>query len=95
MKIWGGPPKVVGAYNNQKVTEKVHKTPNTVSKKDIVSISSDAKDYQTVMKALKDIPDIRKEKVEELLKKYESGNYNVSGSEVADKIIKSIIDMRA
>jgi len=38
-------------------------------KKDVVSISNQAKDFQTAMKALKEIPDIRKDKVEELARK--------------------------
>jgi len=41
-------------------------------KKDVVSISNQAKDFQTAMKALKEIPDIRKDKVEELARKIES-----------------------
>ena len=46
------------------------------------------------MKHLKDIPDIRKDKVEEIAKKLHSGNYDINGNEVADKIIKSIFDTK-
>jgi len=63
-------------------------------KKDVVSISNQAKDFQTAMKALKEIPDIRKDKVEELARKIESGTYKVSEEDIADKILKSILDRK-
>jgi len=46
------------------------------------------------MKALKEIPDIRKDKVEELARKIESGTYKVSEEDIADKILKSILDRK-
>jgi len=60
----------------------------------VVSISNQAKDFQTAMKALKEIPDIRKDKVEELARKIESGTYKVSEEDIADKILKSILDRK-
>jgi negative regulator of flagellin synthesis FlgM len=65
------------------------------SKKDMVSISNQAKDLQAVQKALKGVPDIRKDKVDTLLSAYEAGNYNVNGKDVADRIISSVIDKKA
>lgn len=94
MKIWGEIPKVLGIYDKQKNLNKIDKTAGTASKKDIVSISSQAKDYQTVMKALRDVPDVRQDKVNELVDKYQSGNYDVNGKDIADKIIKSVLDKR-
>ena len=46
------------------------------------------------MKHLKDIPDTRLDKVEEYSKKISSGNYDVKGRDIADKIIKSIFDKK-
>lgn len=94
MKIWGEIPKVNGVYGKQKNVGKVQKTDGVSSKTDIISISNQAKDYQTVMKALKDVPDIRKEKVEGLIEKFQSGTYDVKETDVADKILKSIIDKK-
>jgi negative regulator of flagellin synthesis FlgM len=92
MKIWGGIPKILGVYDKQKNVGKVDKTSGVSNKKDVLSISNQAKDFQTVMKAIKDIPDIRQDKVKELSEKYDSGTYNVSGNDVADKVLKSMME---
>lgn len=94
MKIWGDVPKVSGVYGKHKGLDKVERTAPVKNKKDIISISTQGKDYQAAVKAVKETPDIRQEKINDLLKKYESGNYNVNGKEVADNIIKSIIDRK-
>ncbi|MFZ5986023.1 MAG: flagellar biosynthesis anti-sigma factor FlgM [Bacillota bacterium] len=95
MKIWGEIPKVTGVYDKQKNVNKVDKTRNVASKKDVVSISNQAKDFQTVMKALRDVPDIRKDKVEGIKERYEAGDYEVKETDIADKILKSIADKKA
>ena len=95
MKIWGDIPKVSGVYDKQKSLSKVDKTSGVSAKKDVVSISSQAKDYQTVMKALRDVPDVRNDKVSELADKYESGNYDVKGGTIADKVVNSMLDRKA
>lgn len=91
MKIWGEVPKVSQVYE-KKNASKVDTVSGSSGKQDVVSISNNAKDFQTVMKALKDVPDIRKDKVEEIREKYESGDYEISGSEIADKVMKSLTD---
>lgn len=95
MKIWGEIPKILGVYDKQKNVGKTEKASGAASKKDVVSISNQAKDFQTVMKALKDVPDMRQDKVNELSEKYETGNYDVSGNDIAGKILKSIFDKKA
>ena len=95
MRIPGDLPKVTGIYGTQKNTGRVGKTEATVSKKDVLSISNEAKDYQTVYKALKDVPDIRQNKVAELSGRFETGSYNVTGKDVADKVINAVFDKKA
>jgi len=92
MKIWGEIPKVSGIYSNQKSVGKVDKVDTVSSKKDVVSISNEAKDIQTVMKALKNTPDIRTELVDRLREKYEAGEYQVKETDIADKILKSLTE---
>lgn len=92
MKIWGEIPKVSGIYSNQKSLGKVDKVDSVSSKKDVVSISNEAKDIQTVMKALKNTPDIRAELVDRLKEKYEAGEYEVKETDIADKILKSLME---
>lgn len=94
MKIWGEIPKIFGIYDKQKNISKVEKASGISSRKDVVSISNQAKDFQTVMKALRETPDIRLDKVKELTDKLESGKYDVRGKDVADRILKSIIDKK-
>lgn len=92
MKIWGDAPKVQRVTNRQNNIASTEKTKEVPQRKDEVSISSTAKDYQTVMKALKSVPDIRPHHVDELSKKYQSGSYNINSTDIADKIIKSVQD---
>jgi negative regulator of flagellin synthesis FlgM len=95
MKIWGEIPKIFGVYDKQKSVGKVDKASGVAPKKDVLSISSEAKDFQTVMKGLKDVPDIRADKVKELSSRYDSGTYDVNGKDIADRVIKAIIDKKA
>ena len=95
MKISGDIYNVAKVYNKQKSVESIGKTSAIIPKKDVVSISSNAKDYQTVSKALKDVPDVRQSKVDEFSDLYQSGGYDVSGKEIVEKIGKNILDQKA
>jgi negative regulator of flagellin synthesis FlgM len=90
MKVWGEVPKVsqVSQVKNNKVGN-ITETSSVNTKKDGYSVSQSAKDYQTVMRELDKIPDIREEKVQKLIEKYEAGNYDVSGEDVIDKLLKT------
>jgi negative regulator of flagellin synthesis FlgM len=94
MKIWGDIPKVFGIYGKNKKVAGVDKKSGIPSKKDVVSISNQAKDFQTVKKALKEVPDVREDKVRELNERFYSGKYDVKGSDVADRIVKSMLDKK-
>ncbi|RCX14775.1 FlgM family anti-sigma-28 factor [Anaerobacterium chartisolvens] len=94
MKVWGEIPKILGIYENQKSVKKIEAASEIKSKKDVVSISSHAKDLQTVIKAIKDMPDIRQDKVSEISLRFKTGVYNVDGKETADKILKSVLDKK-
>jgi len=58
-----------------------------VSAKDHVEISRTGKDYQVAKQALAHTEDIRMDKVNEIKRRMESGTYNVSGEEVANKLV--------
>jgi negative regulator of flagellin synthesis FlgM len=47
-------------------------------------------DIQQVVKQIDDMPEIRKDRVEKLKKALESSNYNVTGDDVAKKLIGRI-----
>ena len=95
MKISGDIYNVAKVYNKQKAIENIGKTSSITPKKDVVSISSNAKDYQTVSKALKDVPDFRQNKIDEFADTYRSGGYDISGKEIVEKLGKAILDKKA
>lgn len=95
MRINGDITKITGVYGTQKSIERLGKTGSVTAKKDILSISSEAKDFQTTLRALKDVPDVRQGRVNEILGKIETGNYIVTGQETAEKIVSSIFDKKA
>ena len=95
MRIPGELSKITGVYGAQKNTGRIGNVSPSASKKDVLSISNEAKDFQTVYKALKDEPDIRQSKVTELTGRFEAGSYNVTGRDVADKVIKTVFDKKA
>lgn len=87
--------KIAGIYDQHKNVGRVGKTEAVAAKKDIRSISSQAKDFQTVYKALKDVPDIRQPRVDELSLKYESGGYDVDGKDIMENVAKNTYDRKA
>jgi negative regulator of flagellin synthesis FlgM len=95
MRIWGDVPKVSEVYGKHKNVGKTDKSSDVPSKKDVLSISNEAKDFQAIMKAVKEVPDIRTDKVNELKDKYESGNYNVNGKDIADKLLHSVTNKKS
>jgi len=81
--------KVMGIYlnnmNNQVREKKVNHT-----KKDKISISEEAKDFQFALELIKKLPDTRAEKVERLKREVQAGTYNVDGKKIAEKMLESI-----
>ncbi|MBZ4647251.1 MAG: negative regulator of flagellin synthesis FlgM [Petroclostridium sp.] len=94
MRIPGDFSKIIGVYNKNKKIEKANNIQGVEGKKDTISISSQAKDYQLALKAVRQVPDIREEKVRELEQKYSSGTYNISSEDVADKIVSKFLDKK-
>ena len=70
-----------------KEKEKVDKT-----KEDGVEISKVGRDIQVVREGLKQAPDIRYDKVNDIIRRMESGTYSVSAEEVANKIVDNYFD---
>jgi negative regulator of flagellin synthesis FlgM len=64
-----------------------------LNKADQAQLSEEARLHQVALKALKNMPDVRDDKVAELKKAIDSGSYQVSDKEIAEAILKrSIID---
>jgi len=92
MKIFNNPNinKAMQIYNN-KATEKINKSQKLEGPKDELQLSNKAKEYQAAMKAFKNLPEVREDLVNDLKNAIKQGSYNVSGKEIADKIIESVI----
>lgn len=95
MKIWGDSFEIQKVYNKQKGVNRVGSTQAPAAKKDVLSISDGAKDFATVSKALRGVSDMRQDKVNEFTDLYNSGNYNVNGKQIVDKLASSILDKKA
>lgn len=87
MKIYSNPniSRVMNSYGVK--PEKVEKADSVKGASDKIEISEAAKDFQVAMKAFKELPEIREAKVAALKEQIDSGQYNVSGKEVADRIL--------
>ncbi len=77
--------KIFQIYENMK-NGRLNSNKN-VSKKDEFKASEKALDYQFAINKLKEVPEIRKERVERIKAQVQSGNYNVEGKKIAEKIV--------
>jgi negative regulator of flagellin synthesis FlgM len=81
--------KVYGVYENKLLGNKQPYRVNVEPKSDKLSLSNDAKDYQAVMKGLKEASDIREDKVQEVSRRYEDKSYRPDYREVAAGLLNS------
>jgi negative regulator of flagellin synthesis FlgM len=84
--------QILEVYNTNRV-QKTGKTNRTMGK-DVFALSEEGKDFQTALSALSKVPDIRYEKVQEIKQKLQSGTYNISAQELADKMVESAFDKK-
>lgn len=57
------------------------------------TVSQDAKAYSMVKQAIKDLPDIREDRLAKIQKQVKTGTYEVTNEEVAEKMIgRSLVD---
>ena len=81
--------KVYGVYDNKTLNSRQAAKASPELGRDKLSLSSDAKDFQAVMRGLKDTPDIREDKVNEVIRKYDNPNYYPDYREVAEGLLSS------
>ena len=72
-------------YNkNTKNDKKIEKT---IKNNDSFTVSDKARDFQAVLKAVSSSPDIREDKVNNILDKIQEGSYNISSEDIAKKLL--------
>ena len=59
---------------------------------DAVSISEKGKDVSEMTRTLKEMPDVRADKIADLKGRIANGTYNVSGKDIASKIINTALE---
>lgn len=81
-----GTDKLQGVYGKQAVKRVEAKT-NSSQGHDSVSFSTFAREMKLATKAVKDAPDVRIDKVNQIKAQIEAGKYNVTANQIAEKIL--------
>ena len=81
-----------GVYSTSKTAngKKADVNQKAEASKDLISLSESAEDYQSVRNALQNVPDFRADTVSRIKAQIDAGLYQVSASEVADRILKGL-----
>ncbi len=58
---------------------------------DVIKLSSEAQTLSKVKNAMNEVSEVRKDKVEEIKNKIQSGEYNINSKELAVKLLNEII----
>ncbi len=77
----------IGKYKTK--VQETSKAKDVGAKRDIINISSTAREIQLAFNALKSVPDIREEKVNVIKENIEAGTYNIDSAKIAAKIMNS------
>ena len=81
--------------SRKKNVEKVSandKQNSSVVESDEVSISEKGKDVSEMTRTLKEMPYVRADKVADLKERIANGTYNISGKDIASKIINTALE---
>lgn len=82
----------IGNVYKTKKSSKAYGASETTSGKDQVTFSSFAKDLAVAKKAVDKTPEVRMEKVNDIKAQIQAGQYNISASQVADKLLKQSVE---
>lgn len=95
MRISGNVTGVTGIYTNDKRISRVESLNNVTAARDNIKISSTGKDFSTALNALKKVPDVRQDRVDEISAKINNGEYKVSGEDIMNKLFNEHVDFEA
>ncbi|MPM47238.1 hypothetical protein SDC9_93946 [bioreactor metagenome] len=83
---------ILKAYGDQKVAKNTKSEKSgPIQKRDEVILSTEAKEFGQLLQALKKMPDVREDKVNELAKRIDSGNYKIDSKDIAEKMVARTI----
>lgn len=84
--------KLNDTADKKKVTSGSSKSADSASASDSLSLSDSAKDLASIKSGLQNAPEVRTELVEKLKNQIANGQYNVTGRQVAEKIVQTAVD---
>lgn len=64
------------------------------NRKDFLEISQTGKDYQIAKSAVQAAPDIREDRVEAIKQQLASGTYDVTGQDIAERLVERYFDRK-
>jgi negative regulator of flagellin synthesis FlgM len=82
---------VNGLYKPGKVSKSVE-AKGTSTGKDSLAISSFARELQVAQQSVHSAPDVRQARVNEIKEQMEAGKYNVTASQVAEKLVNKYFE---
>jgi len=97
-KIKDASAQVIQQYQKNELTKNEPDKPVGAAQavKETVDLSTTARDIQKIKQIVDQTPDIREEKVLELKRQIDSGNYTVNSGKIAEKMVgESLIDIIA
>lgn len=75
---------------NKNLGKKKIKPEHTTKDTDEIKISEKAMEYQFALQKLKNVDDVRMDKVQTIKKQIENGTYEVDSKKIAEKILQQI-----
>lgn len=82
--------KVSQLYSTSKVNKATKTSGESFSDK--LEISQKGNDYRVAKQIISKTPDVREDRIDEIKRRMESGAYNISMVEVADKVVNRYFD---
>ncbi|SDF79504.1 flagellar biosynthesis anti-sigma factor FlgM [Sporolituus thermophilus] len=84
---------ILKVYGEQAKVGKSARQPSAgpAQRKDEVVLSAQAQEFSQILQALRNMPEVREDKVKELADRIAAGNYQVDAKEIAEKMVGRII----
>ena len=86
MRITDNVQQVASIYTKENRVSRVEATNKVGQVSDNIKISETGKDYAFAQKVLRDVPDVRQDKIDAVMNKMNSGDYSVSSEDIVDKL---------
>ncbi|MEG1458719.1 MAG: flagellar biosynthesis anti-sigma factor FlgM [Acetivibrio sp.] len=84
--------QITQLYQNNQAKSTMTKGEKSSVHSDALQLSQTGKDMQVAKQAVKEAPDVREDKVNELKARLASGTYNVTGKDLAEKLVNHYYD---